>query len=101
MYKPLSLFIGLRYTRAKKRNHFIGFISLISMLGIALGVVVLITVLSVRMALTIRSYPDFKHGATSDSDAVGAAVIELAASEQVIKRCRILPRWRRLLVARR
>lgn len=47
MYKPLPLFIGLRYTRAKRRNHFISFISLISMLGIALGVTALITVISV------------------------------------------------------
>lgn len=47
MFKPVSFFIGLRYTRAKKRNHFISFISLMSMLGIALGVLVLITVLSV------------------------------------------------------
>ena len=47
MYHPLSLFIGLRYTRAKRRNHFISFISAISMIGITLGVIVLITVLSV------------------------------------------------------
>jgi lipoprotein-releasing system permease protein len=47
MFRPLALYIGLRYTRAKKRNHFVSFISLASMLGIALGVTVLITVLSV------------------------------------------------------
>jgi len=47
MFKPFPVFIGLRYTRAKKRNHFISFISLASMIGIALGVAVLITVLSV------------------------------------------------------
>jgi lipoprotein-releasing system permease protein len=47
MFKPLALYIGLRYTRAKKRNHFVSFISLSSMLGIGLGVMVLITVLSV------------------------------------------------------
>jgi len=47
MFRPLSIFIGLRYTRAKRRNHFISFISLTSMLGIALGILVLITVLSV------------------------------------------------------
>lgn len=47
MKTPLSLIIGLRYTRAKRRNHFISFISLASLLGIALGVMVLITVLSV------------------------------------------------------
>ncbi|SRR5579883_1668411 len=47
MFRPAAFFIGLRYTRAKRRNHFISFISLVSMLGIALGVTVLITVLSV------------------------------------------------------
>jgi lipoprotein-releasing system permease protein len=47
MFRPAALYIGLRYVRAKKRNHFISFISLISMVGIALGVMVLITVLSV------------------------------------------------------
>jgi lipoprotein-releasing system permease protein len=47
MFYPLSLFVGLRYTRAKRRNHFISFISLISMLGIMLGIVALIVVLSV------------------------------------------------------
>lgn len=47
MFRPLELFVGLRYTRAKRRNHFISFISLISMLGIAVGVTALITVLSV------------------------------------------------------
>jgi len=47
MFHPLSLFIGLRYTRAKRRNHFISFITVISMIGITLGVIVLITVLSV------------------------------------------------------
>jgi lipoprotein-releasing system permease protein len=47
MFKSLPLYIGLRYIRAKRRNQFISFISLVSMLGIALGVTVLITVLSV------------------------------------------------------
>ncbi|MBX2836406.1 MAG: lipoprotein-releasing ABC transporter permease subunit [Gammaproteobacteria bacterium] len=47
MFQPYQLFVGLRYTRAKRRNHFISFISLISILGIALGVTALITVTSV------------------------------------------------------
>lgn len=47
MFKPLILFIGLRYTRAKRRTGFISFITLTSVLGIALGVAALITVLSV------------------------------------------------------
>jgi len=42
-----ELLLGLRYTRAKRRNHFISFISLASMLGIGLGVATLIVVLSV------------------------------------------------------
>ena len=42
-----ELFVGLRYTRAKRKNHFISFISLTSMIGIALGAAALIVVLSV------------------------------------------------------
>jgi lipoprotein-releasing system permease protein len=47
MRNPYELFAGLRYTRAKRRNHFISFISAASMVGIAIGVTALITVLSV------------------------------------------------------
>lgn len=47
MFKPLVFYIGLRYTRAKRRTQFISFITLTSVLGIALGVTALITVLSV------------------------------------------------------
>lgn len=47
MFRPLALFIGLRYTKAERKNGFISFISLISMIGLTLGVAVLITVLSV------------------------------------------------------
>jgi len=47
MFKPFEAFIGLRYVRARRRNHFISFISLTSIVGVALGVMALITVLSV------------------------------------------------------
>jgi len=47
MFRPLAIFIGTRYTRAKRRNHFISFISLTSMIGLALGVLAMIVVLSV------------------------------------------------------
>jgi len=48
MFKlPYELLLGFKYTRAKRRNGFISFISLSSMLGIALGVTALITVLSI------------------------------------------------------
>ncbi|NLW04567.1 MAG: lipoprotein-releasing ABC transporter permease subunit [Pseudomonadaceae bacterium] len=72
----LPLLIGLRYTRAKRRNHFISFISLTSMLGMMLGVAVLILVLSVMNGfdrelrerilgmvphLAIKNYQDFSN----------------------------------------
>lgn len=47
MFKPIPAAIGLRYLRAKRRNGFISFISLASILGIALGVAALITTLAV------------------------------------------------------
>ena len=47
MFKPIPVSIGLRYLRAKRRNGFISFISMASILGIALGVAVLITTLAV------------------------------------------------------
>ena len=48
MFKvPYELFLGLRYTRAKRRNGFISFISFSSLVGIALGVTALITIMSI------------------------------------------------------
>lgn len=47
MFTPVPVAIGLRYLRAKRRNGFISFISLASVLGIALGVCALITTLAV------------------------------------------------------
>ena len=47
MYYPLSAFIGLRYAKAAKGSHFIAFINLFSVIGIALGLMALLTVLAV------------------------------------------------------
>lgn len=47
MFRPLPFFIGLRYTRARRRSLFLSFISLTSIIGLALGVLVMIVVLSV------------------------------------------------------
>jgi len=47
MSSGIPFWIGLRYLAAKRRNHFISFISLSSMIGMTLGVAVLILVLSV------------------------------------------------------
>lgn len=98
MIKPLELFIGLRYTRAKRRNHFISFISLVSMLGIALGVWALITVLSVMngfhndlrdriLAVASHATVSGYNGSLSDWDIADAEVKqhpEVAASAPYI-----------------
>lgn len=47
MFHPLELFIGTRYIRAKRRNHFISFISAASVMGLVIGITALITVISV------------------------------------------------------
>ncbi|HSG66585.1 MAG TPA: lipoprotein-releasing ABC transporter permease subunit [Gammaproteobacteria bacterium] len=47
MFRPLECFIALRYVRSRRRRGFISFISLASMLGIAIGVAALIVILSV------------------------------------------------------
>ena len=47
MFNAFEAMVGLRYVRARRRNHFISFISMSSMIGVALGVMALITVISV------------------------------------------------------
>ena len=47
MLNPVELFVGLRYLRAKRRTRFVSFITLISLVGIAIGVAALIVILSV------------------------------------------------------
>ena len=72
MFQPLSAFIGLRYTKAKTDNNFISFISMASVFGIALGVVVLITVLSIMNGyvegIQNRHLGMLSHVTVSDSD---------------------------------
>ncbi len=72
MFQPLSAYIGLSYIRAKRDNHFISFISLASVVGIALGVIVLITVLSAvngyEEGMRDRFLKMFSHVTVSDSD---------------------------------
>ena len=72
MFQPLSAFIGIRYTRAKRDNHFISFISLASVIGIALGVIVLITVLSAmngyESGMRERFLGMLSHVTVTDSD---------------------------------
>ena len=72
MFQPLSAFIGLRYTKAKRDNNFISFISMASVFGIVLGVAVLITVLSIMNGyvegIQKRHLGMLSHVTVSDSD---------------------------------
>jgi lipoprotein-releasing system permease protein len=51
MFQPLSLFVGLRYVRARQHTFFVSFITWVSLAGVALGVAALIVVLSVMNGL--------------------------------------------------
>jgi lipoprotein-releasing system permease protein len=51
MFQPLSLFVGLRYVRARQHTFFVSFITWVSLGGVALGVAALIVVLSVMNGL--------------------------------------------------
>ena len=70
MFRPFSIYVGLRYTAAKRSNNFISFISLVSMLGLMLGVAALIVVLSVMNGfdreLKQRILGMVPHGTISD-----------------------------------
>lgn len=72
IFHPLELFVGLRYTRSRRQKHFISFISLASMIGIAIGVLVLITVLSVmngfEQAMRDRILGMLAHVTVSEND---------------------------------
>jgi len=73
MFQPLEAAIGLRYTRARRQSSFVSFISFASMIGIALGVMVLITVLSVmngfEQAMRDRIMGVLSHVDVSETDA--------------------------------
>ncbi|HSG97565.1 MAG TPA: lipoprotein-releasing ABC transporter permease subunit [Woeseiaceae bacterium] len=72
MLNPVELFVGLRYLRAKRRTRFVSFITLISLIGIALGVAALIVILSVMNGfegeLRNRLLSMSAHGSVSASD---------------------------------
>src|SRR6185369_6116514 len=75
MFKPIPVAIGLRYLRAKRRNGFISFISLASILGIALGVTALITTLAVMSGFgePLTDWPHAVQLASQDKRVAGAA----------------------------
>ena len=72
MINPVEVFVGLRYLRAKRRTRFVSFITLISLIGIALGVAALIVILSVMNGfegeLRSRLLSMSAHGPVSQPD---------------------------------
>jgi lipoprotein-releasing system permease protein len=74
MINPVELFVGLRYLRAKRRTRFVSFITLISLIGIALGVAALIVILSVMNGfegeLRSRLLSMSAHGFVTGNDGV-------------------------------
>ncbi|MFP5407850.1 MAG: lipoprotein-releasing ABC transporter permease subunit [Gammaproteobacteria bacterium] len=83
---PFELLIGLRYTHAKRRNHFISFISIVSMAGIALGVMALIVVLSVMNGF---------------QEELRARILGVAAHLEISGPAERLPDWRGVLAQAR
>ncbi|MHB1094211.1 lipoprotein-releasing ABC transporter permease subunit [Thiobacillus sp.] len=79
---PFELQIGLRYTHAKRSNHFISFISIVSMAGIALGVMALIVVLSVMNGF---------------QEELRARILGVAAHLEISGPANRLPDWRDVL----
>ena len=83
MIKPVELFIGLRYLKAKRRTRFVSFITLISLLGVALGVAALIVILSVMNGfegeLRNRLLSMSSHGYVTGTDGVTEGWRELTA----------------------
>jgi lipoprotein-releasing system permease protein len=73
MFQPIEAFIGLRYTKARRQSHFVSFITFASMFGIALGVMVLIVVLSVmngfESSMRDRILGMLSHVTISETDA--------------------------------
>jgi lipoprotein-releasing system permease protein len=88
---PYELRIGLRYTRAgrraRRRNGFISFISAISIIGIALGVMTLIVVLSVMNGF-VSQVRDRMLSVVSHVEvfAVNGAIPDWRAVEQTVRR---------------
>ena len=88
MFHPLPIFVGLRYVRTRRQGFFVSFISWVSMLGVAVGVTALITIISVMngfegelrsrlVALTAHATVGAPRGAVADWPAIAARLREL------------------------
>lgn len=90
MFKPVSLFIGLRYSRLAKGSAFISFISFFSIAGIALGITALFTVVSVMDGFEqnlkrsiLYMLPHVQVSALSEQSLSAQQLSQLKASPQV------------------
>jgi lipoprotein-releasing system permease protein len=103
MFHPLSLFIGLRYARARSHRFFVSFITWVSLAGVAVGVAALIVILSVmngfeselrtrllslsapvRITAATAKTPDWTQVAAAASSVPGAGAVEQYAELQVL-----------------
>ena len=91
MINPHELFVGLRYLRAKRRTRFVSFITLISLLGIALGVAALIVILSVMNGfegeLRNRLLSMSAHGSITGTEGVTEGWRDCGNSENATYQC--------------
>jgi lipoprotein-releasing system permease protein len=94
MFHPLPIFVGLRYVRTRRQGFFVSFISWVSMLGVALGVTALITIISVMngfegelrnrlVALTSHATLEAPRGAGVDWQALAAQARSVPGVEGV------------------
>jgi lipoprotein-releasing system permease protein len=88
MFKPIPVAIGLRYLRAKRRNGFISFISLASILGIAIGVMVLITTLAVMSGFQ-REIKDRMLGMVAHATVTASGESMPSTSRGALRGCRV------------
>jgi lipoprotein-releasing system permease protein len=84
MFKPLALYIGLRFVRARKKNQLMSFVSWISMLGVALGVLALIAVLSVINASTTTMREETLKAVPHASVDLSESALSWAQAQQIL-----------------
>jgi lipoprotein-releasing system permease protein len=81
LFQPLSLFIAVRYLRVKRKNRFAAFVSLASVAGIALGVAILLIVLSVMNGFERQ---------------VAARILGMTAHATLLSRYGLMEDWQRV-----
>jgi lipoprotein-releasing system permease protein len=82
MFQPLEWFIGLRYLRSRRRRGVVSFMSAASLIGIALGVAALITILSVMNGLETETRTRLLSMSAHASIVAPAGFADWAAVEQ-------------------